>query len=55
MFDANGRGYVYLPGPGERWYELNTRSILRRGFEGQWYFATKEWQQFVNPYLARVR
>jgi len=48
---ATGQAYVYLPGRGEPWYEVNTRSILR-SVEGNWFLASSEWQGFVRPFLA---
>jgi len=44
---ANGRGYVYLPGPGDEFYGLNVASILRGG-EGKWFHSTREWDQTVR-------
>jgi hypothetical protein len=55
VHDAAARqGYVYVPGRGEDWYDLNTRSILR-GVEGDWFVASREWQEFVMPFLAGGR
>jgi hypothetical protein len=51
---ATRQGYVYVPGRGEDWYDLNTRSILR-GVEGDWFLASREWQEFVTPFLAGGR
>jgi hypothetical protein len=45
------QGYVYLPGKGEPWYQLNTRSIFR-GREGRWFRATPAWQRPVVPLIA---
>jgi hypothetical protein len=49
---ASGTGYVYLPGKGEEWYEVNVRSIYRR-LEGNWFIATDEWQAFVLPLIDK--
>ena len=46
------QGYVYLPGRGEKWYQLNTSSILR-GLEGQWFLATDEWRKFFQTLMER--
>lgn len=51
---ATLRGYVYLPGPLEPEYELNTRSILR-SVEGNWFPASREWQQFVTRFVSGAR
>ena len=51
---ATPKGYVYVPGRGEPWYDLNTRSILR-GVEGDWFLASREWQAFIQPFLADRR
>src|SRR4051794_583356 len=50
---AAAQGFVYIPGRGEPWYDLNTRSILR-GLEGNWFAATREWQRFVTPFITRA-
>ncbi len=47
----SGEGYVFLPGPGDAHFTLNTRSILR-GREGKWYRASAAWQAVVAPLLA---
>ena len=48
---SNGQGYVYLPGKGDEWYDLNVRSIYRR-VEGNWFISTDEWQAFVLPLIG---
>jgi hypothetical protein len=54
-YDAARReGYVYVPGRGEPWYDLNTRSILR-GVEGDWFLASREWKVFIKPFLTGAR
>ena len=54
-YDAsNEQGYVYLPGKNDEWYQLNARSILRGGLEGNWFFATSEWQKFVQLLIERA-
>lgn len=47
-------GYVFIPGPGDRRYALNVRSI-HRGVEGNWFRATPEWQRFVAAQIAQAR
>jgi hypothetical protein len=48
---ATGRAYIYLPGPRDAWYAVNTRSILR-GVEGHWFAASAEWQKFMARLTA---
>jgi hypothetical protein len=49
-------GYVYLPGPADELYTVNTRAILRgHGFEGHWLRATLSWQQTVGPILLKTK
>jgi hypothetical protein len=48
---ANGRGYVYLPGRDDQRYRLNVRTILRDGLEGDWFRASREWEELVNPLI----
>lgn len=51
---AKQEGYVYLPGRGEPWYEVNTRSILR-SVEGNWFPASRQWQGFVIRFVAGIK
>jgi hypothetical protein len=51
---SSEQGYVYLPGKIDEWYQLNTCSIFRGGLEGNWFFATSEWQKFVRPLIERA-
>ncbi len=45
-------GYVYLPGKNDPWYEVNIGTILRGStFEGHWFYASKEWGDFIQPIL----
>jgi len=37
------RALIYLPGPQDLWYRTNTRSILRDGFDGHWFYAVEHW------------
>ena len=49
---AGDRGYVYFPGPDDRRYTLNVRSIHRgRGVEGNWFRATEAWQKLATPLI----
>ena len=40
---VTGQGYVYLPGPSDGPYRLNTKAIYR-GREGNWFRANAAWQ-----------
>jgi hypothetical protein len=52
-FGDTPSGFVYLPGRGDDWYVLNTRSIYR-GREGRWFRANSEWQHTVRPLIERA-
>jgi hypothetical protein len=49
---AAAQGYVYVPGKGDQWFALNVGSIYRR-LEGQWFRATRAWQDAVVPLITR--
>jgi hypothetical protein len=49
---AAGRGFVYLPGKDDEWYQVNTRAILRER-EGNWLYATGAWDDVAGPLVAR--
>src|SRR5262249_19701032 len=51
---AAEQGYVYLPGKADEWYRLNTFSIFRGGLEGNWFFASSDWQKFAQPLMERA-
>jgi hypothetical protein len=51
---ARWQGFVYLPGQGDQWYTLNSRSIYRR-LEGNWFRATRAWQDVVVPLISPPR
>jgi hypothetical protein len=44
-------GYVYLPGPGEKWSQLNMGSIYR-GIEGHWLQARPLWDTIAEPLIV---
>ena len=48
------KGYIYLPGRGDRWYEVNVRSILR-GVEGHWFTASEEVNNTVEPIIRKAK
>jgi hypothetical protein len=46
-------GYVYLPGPAEKWYRLNVSSISR-GVEGHWFLARALWDSTAEPLILKA-
>jgi hypothetical protein len=46
-------GFVYLPGRSDQAYRLNVQAISR-GVEGNWFRASRAWQNVVGP-LLRAR
>jgi hypothetical protein len=48
---VRSQGFVYLPGKGDQWQELNWGSIYRR-LEGHWFRATQAWQDVVVPIIS---
>jgi len=54
-YDAlTGRGYVYLPGRTDEWYPLNTSKMVHDRLEGNWFRATRAWDNFVRPFLSKT-
>ena len=51
---ATERGYVYLPGKGDKFYESNTFLIFR-GIEGNWLSATGSWTEIARPLIERAK
>ncbi|HYM11855.1 MAG TPA: hypothetical protein VEU62_14055 [Bryobacterales bacterium] len=51
---AMRQGFVYLPGKGDAFYRRNIATIFR-GLEGNWFYATSDWEEFVRPRIARAR
>jgi len=43
--------YIYLPGPGEKWYRLNIGTIIRDGQDGKWHYATPAWDATMQRVL----
>ena len=53
---STGDGFVYLPGRGGEFAQLNTSSIYRGlGYEGRWFPATQAWNDFVRPIIANAK
>ena len=46
-------GYVYLPGPSDKWWQLNTSSIVR-GCEGKWFPALEAWENVTRPLIEKA-
>lgn len=51
---SSEKGYVYLPGKGEKWYQRNVRSIYR-SVEGKWFHAWSVWDKVVRPLIAKAK
>ena len=50
---AGGRGYIYLPGPGERWYSMNIETIIQDGHDGKWHYAAPAWEAVIQRLLPQ--
>jgi hypothetical protein len=48
------RGYVYLPGEGDKWWQLNVRSIFR-SVEGNWFSAWSAWEDVARPLIRKAK
>lgn len=51
---SSQRGYVYLPGQGEKWWPLNVSSIFR-GVEGKWFNASSSWEDVATPLIRNAK
>jgi len=50
------QGFIYLPGKGEKWFNLNCGTICHGdAFEGNWFRATKAWENAVRPLISKQR
>lgn len=47
--------YVYLPGKGEEWYPLNASKMVHDFLEGNWFRASRAWDNFVEPIIANTK
>jgi hypothetical protein len=45
-------GYVYLPGPGQRYFGENNGTIIRREADGKWHPATADWDSVMSDAVA---
>jgi hypothetical protein len=48
---SSKRGFVSLPGKGERWYAFDI-NLVYQGVEGHWFNATDSWTGFVRALIA---
>jgi hypothetical protein len=51
---AAGRGYIYLPGKGQPWYDLNVSAILRDRQDGKWSYAAPAWEELLKTVIAQA-
>ena len=51
---SSNQGYVYLPGPSDKWWQLNTFSIVR-GVEGKWFRVSVAWENVARPLIDKAR
>ena len=47
-----GPGYIYLPGKGEAFYDVNVFTILRDGHDGHWHYASPAWDALMKRALT---
>jgi hypothetical protein len=47
-------GYVYLPGKGEEWYDVNVHTIYR-GVEGHWFRTSGAFVELVQPLIEKAK
>jgi hypothetical protein len=47
-------GYIYLPGKGNPWQDLNSGTIIRDGQDGKWNYASPEWEEAIKAAIARA-
>lgn len=52
--EEENRALVCLPGRGDIWYSTNVYSILRKGQDGNCYYAESEWGLAVEAALRRA-
>lgn len=56
-YDPSSRkGFIYLPGRNDASFRINTSTMWHgHGLEGNWFFATSEWESFVRPLIERAK
>ena len=50
---AGEQGYIYLPGPGERWYSMNIGTIIQNGHDGKWHYAAPASEAIIQRLLSQ--
>ncbi len=53
--DTTEPGYIYLPGKGDTWYELNVGALIRDGQDGRWNYAAPKWEDLIKDVIARAK
>lgn len=51
---GSARGYVYLPGKSDQWWQLNMSSIAQ-GVEGKWFHAWSTWEGVAKPLIEKAK
>jgi hypothetical protein len=44
----------YLPGRADQQYRINSAKMLHDGLEGNWFRATRAWDDFVKPFIPKT-
>jgi hypothetical protein len=53
---SSQQGYIYLPGKHDKWFYINCGSICRGdGFDGNWFRATKAWENAARPLITGAK
>ena len=53
---ASKQGYIYLPGNRDKWFGVNCGTICHgHGFEGNWFRATRAWENAARPLIATAK
>ena len=45
-------GYIHLPGRGDEWYQTNIGTIIRDSLDGEWIYASREWDELMLTMLV---
>lgn len=48
-------GYIYLPGPGEPYYQINTGTIIRGKSDGQWHKSIPGWDNVMSAAIVETQ
>lgn len=52
---TGGTGYIYLPGPGEPYYQTNAGTIIRGKSDGQWHKAIPGWDDVMTDAVGEAQ